>query len=244
MGGRAGQYALRRRSRAHVRNRSVRRALVEDGNAPGPEGGDGSDGLAPRCRPGADGGEAEGRPRPHDPGGLRRAQRNLDRRHQPHRGDPRGHRRGGPSGPVHGRHGFLACLDGLPPRRMGRGRHRRRLAEGPDAAAGAVLQLRGREGARRVEVRDVAQVLLGLGGHARIEQERFFPLHAGDQPALRPARGTAHAAGRRPAERVCAPRAPCGGDAPRGARLGTGDRVRRSCRIQQLAHRGHDAAGA
>ena len=44
------------------------------------------------------------------------------------------------SGAVHGRHDLLARLDRLPARRMGRRRHRRRLAEGADAAAGARLQ--------------------------------------------------------------------------------------------------------
>ena len=43
-------------------------------------------------------------------------------------------------GAAAGGHDLLARLDRLPPRRVGRGRHRRRLAEGPDAAAGPVVQ--------------------------------------------------------------------------------------------------------
>ena len=47
----------------------------------------------------------------------------------------------------------LARLDRLPPRRMGRRRHRRGLAEGPDAAARAVVQRGQRQGARRQQAR-------------------------------------------------------------------------------------------
>ena len=45
-----------------------------------------------------------------------------------------------PSGALHGRHDLVARVDRLPPRRMGRRRHRRRLAERADAAAGTVVQ--------------------------------------------------------------------------------------------------------
>ncbi len=51
------------------------------------------------------------------------------------------------SGAADGRHHLVARLDRLPPRRVGRGRHRRRLAEGPDAAAGPFVQRARREGA-------------------------------------------------------------------------------------------------
>ena len=54
-------------------------------------------------------------------------------------------------GAVHGRHDLLARLDRLPPRRVGRRRHGRGLAEGPDAAARAQLQRAEREGDRRGE---------------------------------------------------------------------------------------------
>ena len=66
---------------------------------------------------------------------------------------PQGDRRRRPSGAAHRRHHLVARLDRLPPRRMGRRRHRRRLAEGPDAAAGPLLQRREREGARRLKTR-------------------------------------------------------------------------------------------
>ena len=38
-----------------------------------------------------------------------------------------------------------------------------------------------------VAVREVAEVLLGLGRHPRVQQERLLALYAVDQPALRPA---------------------------------------------------------
>ena len=54
-----------------------------------------------------------------------------------------------PSGADDGRHHFLARLDRLPARRMGRRRHRRRRAKGPDAAARHVVQRGQRQGAGR-----------------------------------------------------------------------------------------------
>ena len=44
-----------------------------------------------------------------------RPQRDLDRRDEPGRRDPQGHRPGRPSGPLHGRYDLLARLDRLPP---------------------------------------------------------------------------------------------------------------------------------
>ena len=82
-----------------------------------------------------------------DQGGLRPAQRDLDRLPLADRRNPQGDRRRRPSGAVHGRHHLLARLDRLPPRRMGRRRHRRRRAEGPDAAARHVVQRGERQGA-------------------------------------------------------------------------------------------------
>ena len=72
-----------------------------------------------------------------DQGRLRGAQRDVDRRDQPGRRDPRGARRGRPPGAAARRHHLLARVDRLPARRVGRRRHRRRLAEGPDAPARA-----------------------------------------------------------------------------------------------------------
>ena len=146
-----------------------------------------------------------------------------------------------PSGAVHGRHDLVARLDRLPPRRMGRRRHRRRLAEGPDAAARPVVQRGQRQGARGGEDLQAAEVVLGVGRDARHEQERLLPLHAGDQHALRPRRGDRHAARGRARQRVRAPRPPCRGDAPRGAGLGPRDHVPRSEILFADPHGGADA---
>ena len=198
--------------------------------------------LAPRRRPGSDREAAARRRRQAHQGGLRRAQRDLDRRRFAHRRSPEGDRRRRPSGALHGRHDLVARLDRLPARRMGRRRHRRRLAEGPDAAAGPVLQLHLGQGARRLEDGEAAAQLLGLGRDDRQRQERLLPVHAGHQPALRPARSAQHAARRRrPRRRVRAPPAPRRGDAARGARLGPRSPGARSARVFGLAHRGADA---
>src|SRR5207302_1266886 len=82
-----------------------------------------------------------------------------------------GDRCGRPPRALDGRHHLLARLDGLPARRMGRRRHGRRLAEGPDAAAGPVVQLRLAEGIGSDQVRAPAAKLLGLGRDARQRQE-------------------------------------------------------------------------
>src|SRR5439155_546606 len=127
---------------------------------------------------------------------------------------------------LHGRHDFLACFDRLPPRRVGRRRHRRRLAERLDVAARLVVQLRERKGAQGVAIGETPALLLGLGRDAFQQQDRLFPLHAGDQPALRPARIARDARGGRPAKRLRPPCAPRGEHAARGARLGPGGPVR------------------
>ena len=99
-------------------------------------------------------------------------------------------------------------LDRLPPRRVGRRRHGRRLAEGPDAAGRARLQRDLREGAARVGVGAAAALLLGLGADRRGQPHRLLALHVGDEPALRPARGARDAARGGARERVRAPRPP------------------------------------
>ena len=54
------------------------------------------------------------------------------------------------------------------------------------------------EGARRVAAGAAAARVLGLAADARDNAGRLLSLHAGDQPALRPARGAADARGGRP----------------------------------------------
>ena len=116
---------------------------------------------------------------------------------------------------------LLARLDRLPPRGVGRRRHRRRLAEGPDAAGRAQLQRGQPEGARRRRARADAALLLGLGADHRGQRDRLLALHVGDEPALRPARGAGDAAARGGAlDRLRPPRAPRRGDARGGRGVG------------------------
>ena len=75
-----------------------------------------------------------------DQGRDGRAQRDLDRRDQSRIADVRAAMTGRPRRAAARGHDLVARLDRLPPRRVGRGRDRRRLAEGPDAAAGSELQ--------------------------------------------------------------------------------------------------------
>ena len=99
---------------------------------------------------------------------------------------------------LHGRHDLLARLDRLPPRRMGRRRHRRRLAEGADAAAGPVVQRDQR--ARRSRRRRRAKLPRSYWDWSEmlaINPSGYLPVHAGDQPALRARRGARHAVRRR-----------------------------------------------
>ena len=116
---------------------------------------------------------------------------------------------------------------------MGRGRHRRRLAEGADAAAGPGLQrasaTKALAASRSAELPNSYWAWDEMLGP---NKNGFFPYTPGDQPALRPARGASTCCSRRgwttssPATRRHAR-----GDAPRGARLGPGDPVRRTGRI-------------
>ena len=77
--------------------------------------------------------------------------------------DPQGHRSRRSPGAVHGRHDLLARFDRLPPRRMGRRRHGRRLAKGADAAAGHLVQRRERQGARRQQAARSSRARTGAG---------------------------------------------------------------------------------
>ena len=128
-----------------------------------PQAGVHHDRLAHRRRSERDRSQAAQGQEQGDQGGLRAAQRDLDRLPVADRRDPQGDRRRRPSGAVHGRHHLLARLGRLPPRRMGRRRHRRRRAEGPDAAARHVVQRGQRQGAGGVEELEDAEVVLVAG---------------------------------------------------------------------------------
>ena len=84
------------------------------------------------------------------------------------------------------------------------------------------------EKALAANAKHAPEVLLELGGDAEGEQVGVLPLHAGDQPALRPARGAADASRGRLRERSRPPHAARSGDPRRCARLGTGHRPRGS----------------
>ena len=109
VGSGARQHAERRRRRADGRDRPLRRALAEDGGAPRPghrgagrarqrRAAAGSAALAPRRPARPDRGAPAPRRREEDQGGLRRPQRDLDRRALRHRRREEGDRRRRPSG--------------------------------------------------------------------------------------------------------------------------------------------------
>jgi alanine-glyoxylate transaminase/serine-glyoxylate transaminase/serine-pyruvate transaminase len=72
----------------------------------------------------------------------------------------------------------------------------------------------------------------------------FFPYTPATNLLYGLARGDPHARGRRPRERLRAPRSPRGSHAPRRARLEPRDPLPGAGRIQLVAHRGDDARGA
>ena len=156
-----------------------------------------------------------------DPGiarGHGRPQRDLDRRDEPDPRDPGGD--GRPRRAAARRRHLVAGVDRLPARGVGRRRHRRRLAEGPDAAGRARVQrgLAARAGGL-ARVRPAA-LLLGLGADRGGERGGLLALHERDEPALRAARGARDAARGGAAGRVRPPRAPRRGDARRRSRRG------------------------
>ena len=146
VGRRARQHAQCRRPGADGGDRPVRDAVEEDGRAHRPQARIHHDRLAPGHRSEGDRSQAARGQEQGNQGGLRPAQRDLDRRAHPDRGDPQGDRRRRTSGAVHGRYDLVAGLGRLPARRMGRRRFDRRRAEGPDAAARHVVQRRQRQG--------------------------------------------------------------------------------------------------
>ena len=169
LGSRAGQHAVARRQRADGRDRPVRHAVEEHGREARPQAGIHRDRLAHRRRSGRDRSASCARTR------TTRSRRSASLHNETSTGcaladrrDPQGDRCGRAPGAADGRHHLVARLDRLSPRRMGRRRHGRRLAEGPDAAARHVVQ---RASATRrspaVEDLEAAEVVLVVGRHAR-----------------------------------------------------------------------------
>ena len=89
----------------------------------------------------------------------------------------------------------------------------------------------------------VDAVLLGLARHDRVQQGRHLPLHAGDQSAVRAARGDRDAGGRGARQRLRPAQAPWRRDPRGGQGVGPGDPVPRSARAFAGADRRDDAGG-
>src|SRR3954454_9166482 len=236
VGGGARQHALARRPRARLRDGPLRDALARAGGEARPRRRLRARRLAPRSRPRRRR-RAAGRRR-LDPRGVRRAPRDLDRRGEPRRRRARGDGRRGVGRAAARRHDLLARVARVPPRRVGRRRDDRLLAEGPDAAAGARVQRDEREGPSRRAHRAFAALVLGLGADPRGQPRRRVAVHAADEPALRPARDARPAPGRGHGERRRPPRAPRRGDAPGGPGVGARARPARRARALGVIDRG------
>ena len=98
VGGGAGQHAVARRPRADGGDRPVRHAVEEHGGEARPASRIHHDRLAHRRRSGGDRGPSAQGQEQGDQGGLRAAQRDLDRLPLADRGDPQGDRRRRPPG--------------------------------------------------------------------------------------------------------------------------------------------------
>ena len=242
LGSGPGQHAFAGRPRADVRDRPFRHAVARHGRKTLARRRLRARRLAQWRRPRRRRSETRRRSRPCLQSGHGRPQRDLDGRDDPHPCHSPGHRPRGSSGALHGRHDLVAGVDRVSPRRMGRRRDGRRLAEGPHAAAGHLVQCGERQGDCREQAGKAAARLLALGRDDRAEPAGVLPVHACHQSALRPARSDRDAARGRAARGVRAAPAACRGHAPCRARMGTRSAVPQSGRIQWLADCG-DAAG-
>ena len=95
------------------------------------------------------------------------------------------------------------------------------------------------------KTREAAAQLLGLGRNDRQQQGRLLPLHAGDQPALRPARGARRCCSRRKAWTTCSRRHQRHAEATRRAVRAWGLEVlaQNPAEYSSFAHRRADARG-
>src|SRR5437870_10684604 len=103
---------------------------------------------------------------------------------------------------------------------MGCGCDGERLAKGAHAAAWPGIQCDFPEGSRRLEVEPNAALLLGLGGNAEVESQRFLPLHPVNQSAVWLTRGDYDVAGGRTRCGLCQTSASWRGHSSCGSRLG------------------------
>ena len=132
-----------------------------------------------------------------DQGGLRRPQRDLDRRDQRHRRGARAIDRAG--------HPALLMVDTISSLASIDYRHdewgvdvtvggsQKGLMLPPGLSFNAISA----KALAASQDGEAAALLLGLGRDARDERQRLFPVHAGHQSALRLARGAGHAAARK-----------------------------------------------
>ena len=149
------------------------------------------------------------RPRPHDQGRRGRAQRNLDGRHQPDR-------RGAPRRSIARAHPALLLVDTISSLGSIDYRHDE---WGVDVTVGGSqkgLMLPPGLGFNAVSEKALAASASARSCRGRTgtgptmlapNADRVLPLHAGDEPALRPARGARHAVRGGAGERVRAPHA-------------------------------------
>ena len=244
VGGGARQHALARRPRAHVRDRPLRDAVARDGRAARPRG---------RASCPATGGTASTPTRVEetlradrgvDHGRARRAQRDVDRRDQPHRRvraaiDAAGH-------PALLMVDTISSLGSIDYRHdeWGVDVTVARLAEGADAAARARLQRGQRRRRSRRRERAAAALLLGLGSRcSRTTATASSPT----RPRRTCCSGCARRSrcSRRRGSNVFARHDRHAGDARAVARLGSRGPVRRSRdEYSDVADRGRDAGRA
>ena len=154
------------------------RRLEEDRRAAWPSRGLCAGQLAPRRFRGRPRSAADRRHGAGDQGRRGRAQRDVHGRGEPHsrpstRDEPRR-----PPGVAHRGRGLVAGLVRLPPRRVGRRRHRVRIAKRPDGSAGHRLRGGVGKSAPRREDGDAAARLLGVGRDHQAERGGLFPVHA------------------------------------------------------------------
>ena len=182
---------------------------------------------------------------PRDQGRLRRAQRDLDRRREPHRRGAQGDRRarGHPALLLVDTISSLASIDyrmdewGVDVTVAG---SQKGLMLPPGLCFNAVSD----KALAASKAREAAEGVLGLGRDARGQQDRLLPVHAGDEPALRPARSARRCSQEEGLENVFARHARHGEATRRAVRAwGLEVLMREPGGVQRLAHGRGDARG-
>ena len=201
VGSGAGQHAVARRSRADGRDRPLCDAVEKAGRAACRSS---VDFMPGDWRQGANPAEIEKRLRAdtgaRDQGGVRRPQRDVDRRDDADRADSRGDRSRRPSGAVawstrsrRSARSITGTTNGASTSPSAARRKGLMLPPGLSFNAISAKAL------AASQAREAAALVLGLERDDRVERDRLLPVHAGDQPAVRPARSARDAVCRRPA---------------------------------------------